>query len=354
MSGKIKATVSAIIPARNEETNIARSVRSVAAQQGILEVIVVDDQSQDRTAEILIELGAEIPQLRVIRVSSLPEGWTGKSYALTIAAAQAKGEWLLFTDADTEHLPGSLEQLLKRAQTTHTDLLSVSPGQRTPTWWEKAILPRVFLELSKVYRFQEVSDPKSSEAAANGQYILIRRSIYQEAGGHQAGRKTILEDVDLARRVKQSGGRLLFLPGGSWVQTRMYQRFEEMWAGWSKNLYLLFRQDLASLLRVVFHTAFLDVLLPLFLFGVPLFVGTSHGLLRFSVCWASGCVLLAVQYASYRRGLRRLGYPSSLARYLVLGSALFALLLLNSARIYRSAAGQVRWKGRVYAAKGSL
>ena len=352
MSGKIKAAVSAIIPARNEETNIARSVRSVAAQQGILEVIVVDDQSQDRTAEILVELCAEVPQLRVIRIDSLPAGWTGKSYALTIAAAEAKGEWLLFTDADTEHLPGSLQQLLTRAQTTHTDLLSVSPGQKTPTWWEKAILPRVFLELSKVYRFEEVSDPKSPEAAANGQYILIRRSIYQEAGGHQAGRRTILEDVDLARRVKQRGGRLLFLPGSSWVRTRMYQRFAEMWAGWSKNLYLLFRQDLGSVLRVVFRTGLLGVLLPVFLFGAPFFVGTSHELFRFSVCWVSDCVLLAVQYGSYRRGLKRLGYPSSLAKYWVLGSALFALLLLNSARIYRSG-GQVHWKGRVYAAKES-
>ncbi|MGH9430085.1 MAG: glycosyltransferase, partial [Terriglobia bacterium] len=197
------------------------------------------------------------------------------------------------------------------------------------------------------------SDPNSPQAAANGQYILVRRSAYERTGGHQAGRKTILEDVDLARRVKQSGGRLLFLPGGSWVQARMYQRFGEMWAGWSKNLYLLFRRDLASLLKAAFRMAVLNILLPLLLFALPFFLRASHAPLDFAVCWILACALLAGQYGFYRSGLRRLGYDPSLAKYIILGSALFASLLLNSARIYRTG-GQVHWKGRVYAAKESL
>ena len=100
--------VSVIIPARNEELNIARVVRSLAKQSGIREILVVNDQSTDRTGEILAALEAEIPLLRTLRVESLPEGWLGKTHAVAQAARAATGDWLLFTDADTEHLAGSL------------------------------------------------------------------------------------------------------------------------------------------------------------------------------------------------------------------------------------------------------
>ena len=133
--------VSVIIPARNEELNIARVVRSLAKQSGIREILVVNDQSTDRTGEILAALEAEIPLLRTLHVESLPEGWLGKTHAVAQAARAATGDWLLFTDADTEHLAGSLAELLQRAEDEHADLLSLSPGQETPTWWEKSVIP---------------------------------------------------------------------------------------------------------------------------------------------------------------------------------------------------------------------
>src|SRR5271163_5374965 len=110
-----RAVVSAIIPARNEEASIARAVESVAAQAEIAEVIVVNDQSSDRTGEILDELRARIPKLRVLAAGALPAGWTGKNYAASIGAAPAHGDWLLFTDADTYHLPGSMRRALSDA-----------------------------------------------------------------------------------------------------------------------------------------------------------------------------------------------------------------------------------------------
>ncbi|MGH9448388.1 MAG: glycosyltransferase, partial [Terriglobia bacterium] len=118
--------VSAIVPARNEEANIARSVRSIAAQPEILEIIVVDDQSEDRTPEILKEL--EAPTLRILRVDHLPSGWLGKPHALVAGARIASGDWLLFTDADTEHRPGSLRTLVARAEESGLSMLSISPG----------------------------------------------------------------------------------------------------------------------------------------------------------------------------------------------------------------------------------
>src|SRR5574337_455378 len=176
MSEVPKGQVSVIIPARNEEANIARAVRTVAGQKGIREILVVDDQSTDRTGEILESLKGEVAGLRTIRLDALAEGWLGKTHAVATAAREAYGEWLLFTDADTEHLPGSLAALLELAELEHADLLSVSPGQLTPTWWEKAVIPLVYVNLARLYRFEEVSDPHSPAAAANGQYLLIRSS----------------------------------------------------------------------------------------------------------------------------------------------------------------------------------
>lgn len=344
-------TVSVIIPARNEERNIERAVRSVSRQQGVREVIVVDDDSTDRTGEILAQLKEEYPRLRVLHLDSLPAGWGGKNYAVAAGAEIAAGEWLLFTDADTEHLPGSLEAVLERADAERADLLSLSPGQDTPTWWEKAVMPLVFVQLSHLYSFGEVSDPASPVAAANGQYLLIRRPVYNEVGGHSAVRAEILEDVELARRVKKAGGRLVFLPGAAWVRTRMYQSFGEMWQGWSKNLYPLYSSKLSTLLEAFGELWALDLLLPLAFFALCILIAADLGgnaaLLAVVFCFA---ISLLRQW-TYRQELLRLGFNPDLAGYHILGAAILGLLLLNSARAYRLA-GQVQWKGRRYPAKG--
>src|SRR5512146_1180394 len=164
MPERDEGAVSVIIPARNEEMNIERVVRSVARQGRVREVIVVDDASTDRTPEILAGLRRDIPLLRTIRLESLPAGWIGKTHAAAAGAEQATGEWLLFTDADTEHLPGSLEAMVQRARYEKADLLSLSPGQQTVTWWEKAIIPYVFVQLAAIFPFEEVSDPAAPQA----------------------------------------------------------------------------------------------------------------------------------------------------------------------------------------------
>lgn len=352
MSETFPDRVSVIIPARNEEANIARAVRSVAAQQGVLEILVVDDQSQDRTGEILEGLKSEIPRLRTIRIGSLPEGWVGKAHAAATAAKLACGDWLLFTDADTEHLPGSLEALLKRAESDCADLLSISPGQQTPTWWEKAVIPVVYVHLASLFRFEEISDPGSPAAAANGQYVLIRRGAYEKAGGHEAVRTEILEDVELARRLKAAGGRLIFMPGAAWVQTRMYQRFAEMWKGWRKNLYLLYERQLARILRTVAEVWLLDLAPPLGLFALCFTFSLGRGDQATTLA-ALGCLLVALwRQWDYGQELSRLGFNPRLANYQIFGAALFGLLLLDSARAYRMS-GSVEWKGRRYSTRRS-
>ncbi|HEX5410564.1 MAG TPA: glycosyltransferase family 2 protein [Terriglobia bacterium] len=344
-----EGAVSVIIPARNEELNIERVVRSIAPQRGLRELIVVDDDSTDRTAEILAGLQQEIPLLRTRGVKSLPEGWTGKSHAAAAGAELATGDWLLFTDADTEHLPGSLEAMVDRATAEGAALLSLSPGQQTPTWWEKAIIPFVFVQLAKIFPFEKVSDPASPEAAANGQYLLVRRSVYNEIGGFAAVRREILDDVALARLVKQRGGRLLFLPGAEWVRTRMYSTFRDMWQGWSKNLYLLYGRRPGPLLEALGAALVLDFLLPVgfLVLAAAIALGQDGGwmLTALVVCFA-GSVL---REWNYERSLTQLGFDVRLGVYQMPGAGLFALLLMNSLWAHKVAGG-VQWKGRKYRA----
>jgi chlorobactene glucosyltransferase len=351
MNANQHARVSVIIPARNEELNIARAVRSLANQPDIREILVVNDQSTDRTGEILTVLEEEIPLLRTLRVESLPEGWLGKTYAVAQAARAATGDWLLFTDADTEHRAGSLAEILRRAEDEHADLLSLSPGQETPTWWEKSVIPLVYVKLASIFRFEDVSDPQSPAAAANGQYVLVRREIYERSGGHEAVKSAILEDVELARRIKAQGGKLLFLPGAQWVRTRMYHSFREMWQGWTKNLYLLYGGDVSKMLAAVATLWILDMF-PVLAFvtvcvGVALTRAGGVGMLG-----AVGLFSLALaRQWNYGRALARLGFDPALANYQPIGAALLGTLMLGSLRAHRSA-GNIQWKGRRYATKG--
>lgn len=344
-----EGAASVIIPARNEELNIERVVRSIAPERRLREIIVVDDQSTDRTAEILAGLAREIPKLRTLRIKSLPDGWTGKSHAAAAGAELATGDWLLFTDADTEHLPGSLEAMLERATAENAALLSLSPGQQTPTWWEKAIIPFVFVQLAKIFPFEKVSDPASPEAAANGQYLLVRRSVYNGIGGFAAVRSEILDDVALARLVKQCGGRLVFLPGAEWVRTRMYSNFRDMWQGWSKNLYPLYGRKLWPALSALGAALLLDFFLPLgfLVLAVLIALGQDGGWMvaALVVCFA-GSVL---REWNYERSLTQLGFDSRLGLYQMPGAGLFGLVLMNSLWAHKVAGG-VRWKGRKYPA----
>jgi chlorobactene glucosyltransferase len=345
------AVVSIIVPARNEAANIERLLRSLAGQQRVREILVADDQSEDRTGEILEAMKAQMPLLRVLRIASFPEGWLGKAYAITVAAREAAGEWLLFTDADTEHLPGSLQAMLDLAEREGADLLSLSPGQITPAWWEKAVIPLIYVNLARLYRFEEVSDPKSPAAAANGQYLLIRREVYARVGGHEAIRNEILEDVALAKRVKAAGGKLLFLPGAAWVRTRMYHTFREMWKGWTKNLYLIYGGNLPKIVKALAELCALDLLPQFFLIALLMWLLSGRGNV-IVLGGVLGCLLIVVvRHVSYLRAVTHLGFDSRVAPWRLEGAVILGGLLINSVIAHRISQ-HVDWKGRRYSTRG--
>jgi glycosyltransferase involved in cell wall biosynthesis len=328
------AFVTAIVPTRNEEATIAAAVESLAAQPEIKEIIVINDQSTDGTAAALSQLSSRFPQLRVVVTKELPNGWVGKNYAASLGAAQATGDWLLFTDADGVHLPGSTSRALADAEVAGAGLVSYSPEQVTRTWWERALIPFVYTRLSRKYSYAEVNDPKSSAAAANGQYLLIHKDVYLQIGGHAAVAGEVLEDVALARLAKQAGVRLHFAAGDGIMRVRMYPTFQAMWQGWTKNLYPLMGGTSRAVGRELFRVV---PWIPLLL----LVLTPAHPILGML-----GLVLLAGRHAAYTADLRRNHFPAAFTVYYLPGVALYSAALLASEMQYTR--GRVSWKGREY------
>jgi glycosyltransferase involved in cell wall biosynthesis len=325
-------SVSAIIPARNEQDTIARAVHSLASQPEIAEIIVVNDQSTDATAAELARLSEEFSHLRILETQSLPAGWVGKNYAASLGAAHAISPWLLFTDADAEHLPGSTAAALADAARTRAALVSYSPEQITQTWWERALIPFVYIRLAAHYSFAAVSNPDSPQAAANGQYLLIRREAYDAIGGHTAVAAEVLEDVTLAKLAKVAGIPVLFASGAGRVRVRMYRTFRAMWQGWAKNLYpLMGGTPRSASHELIVSVPWIPLLLLLF---TPLRIWLG----------ALGLALLAGRHAAYAASLRRNRFPAHYALYYVPGFLLYAAALLWSELQYLR--GTVTWKGR--------
>ncbi len=332
--------VTAVVPARNEETSIAACVESLLLQGEIGEVLVADDGSTDSTAAVVASLARRDARVRLVPVPPLAAGWVGKNHALAEAVRHARGEWLLFTDADTVHAAGGLGAALESARRDALDLVSFSPAQEMRHWYEKAVNPLVFRELERLYRFDEVNDPSTAAAAANGQYILVRRAAYEAAGGHAALGGEILEDVALARAVKRAGYRLRFSSGAGVVRTRMYRGFPALWEGWTKNLYLLFGRSSGRMLIAAGRILLCDVL-PLAFFPLAFFNAF------FNVAQVPLALWVGFRHLWYALRLRRAGEKPGLALYSFPGSVLFAALLLNS--LLRHRLGRpLAWKGREY------
>ena len=332
--------VSAIVPARNEEAVIAACVKSLAVQQEIVEVLVVDDHSGDQTAEIVRGLSWQFSKVRLREAPELPAGWVGKNNAVWTGAKEAKGEWLLFTDADAAHEPDSAKKAIEIAGERDAALVSFSPEQLMETWYEKVTIPYVYTRLGYKYRFAEVNDPNSAVAAANGQFILIRRDVYEAVGGHAGVAGNVLEDVTLAARVKGAGYRIWFESGKGIVRVRMYRTFAAMWEGWKKNLYLLMGGTPEAA-----RSEITWALLPLFL---TLLAAVAVWVMSGSVAFSAAVLMAGFLgiLTAYIQELSKNGFPVRLAVYGLPGRLLFAGLLWASYRSYRS--GRLAWKGRAY------
>ena len=323
-----------IIPARNEEAVIAACIESLARQPEIAQILVIDDQSSDKTADVIRGCMRETANLRLLEAGPLPDGWVGKNHALWVGVQQATSPWLLFTDADVTHACNSVRCALEIAHEQKAALVSFSPEQISHNWYEKALIPFVYLRLAKKFSYDQVNDPKSPIAAANGQFLLIRRDVYDAIGGHRGVAGEVLEDVAIALRVKQAGHRIWFGSGKGLVRARMYTSFGAMWDGWKKNLYRLmggtpwtaFREMESTLPWIAILLIILGLKFPFLLF--------------------LGVLFLVARQTIYGLDLARNHYPFSLLYYYVPAAFLYVGVLGAS---YRShAKGRIAWKGREY------
>ncbi len=235
-------SVAAIVPARNEAEYVEATVESLRLQDyPHLTITVVDDESTDSTLAILRRLAAEPVQnqapLQVVAGTSRPTGWVGKTWAVHQAARLATADWLWFVDADMGLHPRALTSALAEADRVGADLVSFLPGVRCATFWQRTIAVSFLHILAHLYPLNRVNDPTRPEAIAAGGFLLIRRSLYDRVGGHEAVRHAIIEDIALARNAKQAGGRLAvrLTPRLAW--THMYGSFHDIWVGLRKNAY---------------------------------------------------------------------------------------------------------------------
>ena len=328
--------ISAIVPARNEEANIAQAVRSLAQQAEVVEIIVVNDQSTDGTSAVLRELAASQPKLRVLEAGSLPEGWVGKNHAVWLGAEQATGQWLLFTDADAVHLPGSAARALADAAASGAAIVSYSPRQEMHAWWEHALIPFIFCRLSQLYSYAAVNDPESPAAAANGQYLLAGSRTHM--GDRRPCRCACGKCLKMSRSRQACQGRLRSdslrawrpdCPGEDVYKFRSHVgRVDE------ENLFPLVTGPQQSVTRELL------AVIP----WIPLLCLALTAL--YPVIGVLGVLLLAGRHASYAAMLRRNRFPVRGVIYYGVAVVLYCAALLVSEWHY--AHGKVSWKGREY------
>ena len=341
-----RPSVSVIVPARNEAANIPALLSSLTAlEYPDYEVLVVDDRSDDGTPELVVATHpGNAREVHLIRGESLPEGWFGKPWACFQGARAARGEFLLFTDADTQHEPSLLSDAMATMDSEGADVLTLIGRQVMGSFWERLLQPQFFMLLAA--RFPRVGKPRSTNqwrhAIANGQYLLFRKEVYEELGGHGVVRGEVVEDMRLAQLLVQGGWRLVVREGRG-LKTRMYRSLGGLIEGWGKNIATGALQATGGWLLPVILPLSLVVGLCLWLLPPAALVwalmGKTGGLVFQFGALTTG---FGVLYWALATGVMRanplygLLYP--------LGSVLAAVIFVRS----WMRGGQIEWKGRHY------
>jgi len=340
--------VTVIIPARDEEANIARCLSSIVGLDypgARLRVLVVDDHSVDATAAIVRKFAAQYRQVSLIQSPPLPPRWIGKSHACWIGARSValECEWLCFIDADVTVTPSALSSAMHVALTDRLDLLSLAPRQELRSFAERLILPCGLVMVAFIQDLRQAQARSSNEVTAAGQFMLVRREAYEMVGGHAAVCTAICEDLEIARRLKRSGRSVLLMGGQDFVSTRMYTGWRTLWPGLAKNLVDTFGGPAATL-----SLALAAVILAWAAFAIPLLdfavwrAGAQGALfpLLLALAGSGAAVGLHVAAASYFR------IPLWYGLIFPLGYTVGAVMAIDSVR--RRLRGRVSWKGRIY------
>ena len=341
--------VSVIVPARNEERSLRQCVESICASEyPAFEVIVVDDRSDDGTAEVARTIAPNrARRVVVVEGAELPRGWFGKPWACRQGVVEAGGDLLLFTDADTVHSPSLMAMTVGDLEENAADALTVMGRQLMETFWERLVQPQVAVPM--LLRFSNMERPCEPRgwrgAIANGQYLLFRRSVYERLGGHDAVKQEVVEDQRLAQILCRNGKKLVVREGSAVFATRMYRSLAELIEGWSKNMATGARQSIRSWARTpVMWVALLSgvtlwILPPvLTLLGA---VGIAPGGWGVWAAWITGASAAFWAVATWR-----LHAPSWYGLLYPLGAVVGAYIFVRS----WARGSHIEWKGREYGA----
>lgn len=332
--------VSVLVPARNEEHNIGSCARSLLAQDyPDFQVLILDDDSTDGTAHVLVELAKEDSRLHVLRGEPLPPGWLGKHWACHQLAQAADGDLLLFTDADTSHHPDTLRVAVAALLGEQADLLTAFVREEVVSWAEKLIVPALswslfsFLPFALAHRLRW-----PALSATNGQFMLFRRQAYMDVGGHARVRMHVVDDFALGRNIIAHGGRWRMVDALAHVRCRMYHNFGRIFEGLSKNLFPAFGYNVPVFLFVWLWigTVFWEPLIVMLLsmLGAPI-SDMSQRLAGVAV----GCSLLLWGLSHWR-----LRFPVYLTFLYPLSVLLMVVIALCS--MVLTLLGKTTWKGR--------
>ena len=341
--------ISVLIPARDEEENIATCLESLQKQDyPNFEILVLDDNSSDNTATIVEQIVAKDSRIQLLRGAPLPEDWAGKPFACYQLAKQARGSWLLFVDADTTHAPYMLRSALAQALRLKSSLLSGFPRQLATSLPQKIAVPvRYFIILSwlPLWWLQRSRGPKPSLAI--GQFLLFPREDYWRIGGHEAVKSRILEDVWLGVEISRSGGRQVAVDLSPAVSCNMYHNVGAMWEGFIKWVYSVLALSPPAL-AMMMVAAYFFFLLPFYSLWRELFVVVAPSSLR-AVIISQVAMILLMRWLVDNR------FKEPVVSIFLHPIGLSFLFLASFCAVFRRAAGAgVRWKERLYSRESNV
>jgi cellulose synthase/poly-beta-1,6-N-acetylglucosamine synthase-like glycosyltransferase len=325
-----------------------------------LEIIIVDD-STDNTVEVIKSIVGDDPRFILIKEEKLPDGWIGKPHALQQGSSLAKGDLLLFIDADTFHDPSLIAHAVEYACEHNVDLLSLAPHNICGSFWEKVIQPIPLCVIPAISPLSKVNKPESKVVVAFGPFMLMKHSVFTQVGGYETIKNRIADDAEMAKLVKSSGYKVNLANAQTLMHIRMYENFSEIWEGWSKNIFLglVQKRGINSKAQRLFVALVGSVIIfgimdfPLWITIISLFLTLfTHSpqwqqvLLFALVVWFVGIVLQFSIQKTYHIG------DPKYASFAFLGGLIIIAIFLNSAIKTISGTG-VTWKGRVYATKKS-
>jgi chlorobactene glucosyltransferase len=330
--------VSVIVPARNESANIDRILTTLrATSYSPVEIVVVDDRSTDDTAQRVQAHAAADPRVKLVAGEPLPTGWFGKPWACVQGARAAQGELLAFTDADTVHHPDLLGHSVGAHQRSGTDMLTVVTGQILVTFWERVVMPQVWLPLGARYNPRRVNRAtRPRDVIANGQYFMTSRTAYERIGTHESVKGEVAEDLVIGQRYVETGLRLRMWWAEELIQTRMYTGLAHLIEGWSKNLYLGAKASFPG-------QPALQAVAPFIMLAGQIFWLTPFIALALGATWALWAIGLGVIFW----GLVCVGLsvPAWYGMVYPLGVLMIMFLVIRSGVRGRR---KIEWRGRMY------